>query len=454
MSKSKTQIQTIDVVLVSKDTRYIARTQMMTSEFNYSFQLVNNIDELSEKYEGTQIHFLVVSTEEAANQDEAVGIVQVAKHTSPDSFIMVVLSGKVDSSSMTWIRKSGADVVVLDHEFFDNSKLDFFAFQSVRSEYRPVKSGDFIEGSCLNFVVYHLLPQNRKYLPVVHRDTKLEEKRIKKMREVGDVYIKRGDIPEYFKYLNTQEDSSAKGLIRRCRAQFLTLSHSYIDLVISLTEQTETPSFEEGKKVLQNCLDMSSNLLNSLMTVGQVQEIVESPQEGDFGSVERAVDRAAMAGFFSMMGSLGKPEEIMLGALLMDIGIIGASPLILKKMRLNILDALSPEELKEYQLHPQRGLNYALSRKLQLSNATKEAILYHHTNTNNQGFPVIPSEKLGVEPQMLRFCQLLDEQMMVCLGRPKPQFKDIFISMMKEASDFSQYTPKFVTGMRTVLSSL
>jgi hypothetical protein len=454
MSAVKVQTQSIDVLLVSSDTRYIARAQMMATEFGYNFQTANNIDELSEKFESAQIHFLVVSTEGAANKDEAVGIVQVAKHTCPDSFVLVIMSGKLDSSSMTWIRKSGADVVLLDHEFFDTAKLDFFAFQSVRSEYRPVKSGDFIEGSSLNFVVYHFLPQNRKYLPVVHKNTKLEEKRIKKMSEVGDVYIKRSDIPEYFKYLNTNEDSSAKGLIRRCRAEFLKLSHSYIDLVISLTEQTDTPSFDEGKKVLQNCLDMSASLLNSLMTVGQIQDIIGSPQEGDFGSVDRAVDRAAMAGFFSMMADLGKPEDVMLGALLMDIGLIGVHPMVLKKIRLNLFDSFSPEELKDYQQHPQRGLNYALSRKLQIPNTVKDAILYHHTIPNNKGFPILAPEKLGVEPQMLRFCQILDEQMMVYLGRPKPQFKEVFQAMMKSASDFTEYTPKFVTGMRSIISSI
>lgn len=454
MSTAKNATQVIDVLLVSNDTRLIARTQTMATEFNYTFQSTNNIDEMSEKFEDVQVHFLVVSTEEANNKDEAVGIVQVAKHTSPDSFLMVILNGKIDSSSMTWIRKSGADVVLFDYEYFDSSKLEFFAFQSVRSEYRPVKAGDFIEGSSLDFVVYHFLPQNRKYLPVVHKKNKLEEKRIKKMNEVGDVYIKRSDIPAYFKYLNSNEDSSAKGLVRRCRAQFLKLTHSYIDLLISLTEQTDTPSFDEGKKLLQGCLDMSSNLLNSLMTVGRIQDIIESPQDGDFGSIERAVDRAAMSGFFSMLGDLGKPEEVMLAALLMDIGIIGCSPMVLKKIRLNLFDAFDPEELKDYQLHPQRGLNYALSRKLQLSNATKDAILYHHCLADGKGFPQIPPEKLGIEPQILRFCQLLDEQMTVGMGRPKPQFKEVFNGMLKGASDFKEYTPKFVTGMRSVLSSL
>jgi hypothetical protein len=127
---------------------------------------------------------------------------------------------------------------------------------------------------------------------------------------------------------------------------------------------------------------------------------------------------------------------------------------VLKKIRLNLFDAFSPDELKDYQMHPQRGLKYALSRKLQLSNVTKDAILYHHTIPNNKGFPIIAAEKLGVEPQMLRFCQKLDEQMIVCLGRPKPQFKEVFLAMMKEASDFSEYTPKFVMGMRSVTSSI
>jgi response regulator RpfG family c-di-GMP phosphodiesterase len=454
MSTVKNTPQVIDVLLVSNDTRLIARTQTMASEFNYTFQATKNIDEMSEKFEGVQVHFLVVSTEEAANKDEAVGVVQVAKHTSPDSFVMVVLSGKMDSSSMAWIRKSGADVVLFEHEYFDTSKLEFFAFQSVRSEYQPVKAGDFIEGSSLDFVVYHFLPQNRKYLPVVHKKTKLEEKRIKKMFEVGDVYIKRSDIPAYFKYLNSNEDSSAKGLVRRCRAQFLTLSHSYIELLISLTEQTDTPSFDEGKKLLQNCLEMSANLLNSLMTVGRIQDIIGSPQEGDFGSIERAVDRAAMAGFFSMLGNLGKPEDVMLAALLMDIGIIGCSPIVQKKIRLNLYDAFTPEELADFQNHPQRSLNYALSRKLQLSIQTKEAVLYHHCLANGKGFPQIPSEKLGIEPQLLRFCQLLDEQMTVSMGRAKPQFREIFGAMLKAAGDFSEFSPTLVAGLRSVLKDL
>jgi hypothetical protein len=441
-------------MLVSSSNRFIARAQMMASEFKYVFQSALNINDLCDTFSNSQIHFLVISTEEVTSKDEAVGTVQVARQIFPDCFIMVIMSAKLDPTAITWIRKSGADVVILDHEFFDTSKLEFFAFQSVRSDYRPVKSGDLIEGTSLTFNIYHFLPQNRKYLPVVHKNIKLEEKRIKKMREVGDVYIKRNDIPAYFKYMDSNEDASAKGMIRRCRAQFLTLSHSYIDLVITLTEQTDNPSFEEGKKVLQVCLDMSANLLNSLMTVGNIQDIVESPQEGDFGSIERSVDRAAMAGFFSLMGSLGKPEEVMLGALLMDIGIISLSPMVLKKARLNLKDTFLPEELNEYQMHPQRSLNYALSRKLQLSNATKDAILNHHVSNDNKGFPVLAPGKFGVEAQLLRFCFELDDKMRVYLGRPKPQFIEVFRAMVKEISDFRVYTPAFVTGMREVLSSL
>lgn len=446
--------QSHDIVTIAKSARFLSRAKNLAVDLGYSYQDYPNIEEFAEKCDGITTQFLIVVTEDAANKEEAIGIVQVAKQISPNSFILVVISGKVDPTSIAWIRKSGADVVLQEDEFIYTCKLEYFVYNTINSEYHGVKAGDLIEGTTLNFTVFTFMTQNRKYLPVVHKSMKLEEKKLAKMREHGDFYIKHEEVPAYENYLSSLQDSSAKGLVRRCRLQYLQLRHTYFDLVVSLTEKNEKPSLEEGKTLLQNCMKLSNDLLNSIMTVGQIQDIIESPLAGNLNSVDRAVDRSAIAGFFSMLASIGNPEDVMLSALIMDLGILGCAPNTMKKLRAKDFSAFTQEDRSDYQSHPQRSLNFVLSRKLQISNSIKDAVNFHHAIPTEKGFPVLPFEKIPLEAQLLRFCENLDLAMTVYIGKPKPSFRNAYNALMKEAGNFQDYSPQFVQAMREVGSYL
>ncbi|MDZ7621166.1 MAG: hypothetical protein U5O69_01515 [Candidatus Competibacteraceae bacterium] len=94
-------------------------------------------------------------------------------------------------------------------------KLDFIAIQRLKAAHMPVKSSDFKVNTRIDFNVYHLLAQNKKYLPVVHREYSYE-KRAGRLGETGEVYVRRQDIAAYEAYVAANQDQSAAGLISRC----------------------------------------------------------------------------------------------------------------------------------------------------------------------------------------------------------------------------------------------
>lgn len=444
------KVERLDLVLVAEDAELEKRIRDLAAEFQFEYAVVKSVDELAEKYVETQIHFIVLSTGQIEKADIAAGHVQVARQIAPDGYIFVSVGKKMDAKAADWIRKSGADQVVLEAELFNSVKLDFIAIQRLKAAYMPVKSTDFKVNTKIEFNVYHLLAQNKKYLPVVHKGMSLDEKRAGRLGEAGEVYVRRQDIAGYQAYVAANQDQSAAGLISRCRAQFLLLSVAYSDLVMLLTGQSESASFEEGRELIEKCQKFSGDLLNSLMAAGQVWEVVNSSVIGEFGSVERAPARAAYAGFFSLMGDIGSPEDTMLSALLADIGLLAMNFSPIRKIREGRMAEFTPEELQDYQQHPLRSLNLALGRKLNLKQEVKDAVQYSHARTDSKGFPEVKAEKLSVEAQLINFVSVLDERCQVRMGKPKPIFKEEYKKLLEDASEMRGFSFTFINLLKKV----
>lgn len=440
-----------DIVLVGDDQEMVRRVKGICDEFSFTMDVVANMDALAEVHIQSQVGMVLFSAGHIEDKNIVAGHVQVARQIMQDAFVFVSVARKMDSKSADWIKKSGADVVVLENEVFETSKLDFISVQRLKTAYMPAKPSDFRTGQKVDFNVYYLLPQNQKFMPVVHKGMVLDEKRVKKLADLGEIYIKRPDIVAYNKHVQDHPDLSASGLFSRCRAQFLLLSVSYADLVMVVTGQSESASFEEGKEILEKVKQFSSEVLTGLMSAGRVWDIVNNSAIGDFGSIERGPTRAAYAGYFSLMGSIGKPEEVMLASLFADTGLITMQPKSIKKIRdLKMLDFTS-EERMDYEQHPLRSLNLILSRKLQLSQEVKDAVQFSHARYDKKGFPSnINPEKISQTAQLTHFCQILDDRCQVRLGQAPLKFQDVFNQIIANPDSASIFGFSFINAMKKV----
>jgi hypothetical protein len=439
-----------DILLVSQSNALDERIHFVADAFGYNHIKLNTADSASDSLENVPVRFIVLDSSSAENQNDVVGHLQVLRYMFPASYILVVFPKRFDKDTLQWIRKSGANAVMSEGEFLEHGRFDFFVSQYVGTDYVPVKHGDFKLGSRIELPLFYFMSANRKYFPIVGAQSTLDESRLDKIKKIGDVYIRRADVDAYQRYLQANEDQSAKGLIRRCRVQFNQFRQAYLELVNHLTEQAEGSTYEDGKKRLEECQRLSSDLITSMMSAGSVFDVISQSVDGDFNTMDRAPERAAMVGFFSVMGDIGNSEKAILAALLADVGMLTMPYGFLHQLRERGLDFKDPKFKEQFESHPKLSLNCAAQKKIQLDPVVRDAIMYSHSRLDERGFPIVRPEKIGVEAQLVHFVQLLDDHCMVHWGKPRPIYNEELKKLLKEHHTFGVLSPSVIQALKGI----
>lgn len=414
-------MKSLDLVVISANPTFAARARKCAEFFSFTFEHYGTDEEFfvaSENYKNMSCVLLDCS--QIAKPNEVAGVVQVARQGAPDSYILVVASSKLSPEDARIVKASGASIVTMDNEYYSSSKLEFILTQVIRSAFIPIKAIDLIPESELDFPLYYLLPLNGRFLKVSKPGTVMRSDFLLKCQEMGELYIRRNDLKAWTEYSNTYMLDDNESLARRCRLKFLQLNQSFLNLVLMVTDQSSAASFSQGKELYDTCVEFASELLKSLQDVQDPWSVVNNSAIGDFGSVERAPAVAAYAGLLSLETGIGKPLEVMIGALLSDIGYLDLSPAATEKIRSYKMKSLNGEEQMEYFKHPIFSLNQCLSRKLPLSEVIKDIVLQTHERMDQKGFPNRPRpDKLREEAMLVQLCWELDEQSQVRMGEEK-----------------------------------
>lgn len=434
-----------DFLLISNEPSWVDRCGDISTEFGYTFKSVDSIEAYSEQEsEIKEPHFVLISAEKVKEDSEISGMVQVVRQMAPSSYILVVISSKLNPSVAAFVKKSGANAVLMENEFFLSSKLEFISTQKIKSSYLPVKANELVLETTIPFPLFHLMPLNRKFLPVIRPGDILTEDRLEKLKQVSEIYVRRSDIEEYQKYISSHVDKSAEGLTKRCRAQFLSLFSSYVDLVLMVSDQSESSSFKLGSELYTKCSRLSSELMTTLGATGHAWSVINNSSIGDFGSIQRAPAIAAYSGLLSLHSGMGQPVEIMVASLLSDIGLLELNPGITKKLRMKEpLDSLHPADQNEFKDHPNKSLKMVLSRKLSLPDSIKNMILMSHERIDKKGFPnqVLP-EKITLDTMILQLSEILDNRSQIRLGEERPEIsivkKQLFEEHLADSPHFSR----------------
>ncbi len=426
----------LNFLCVSADTPTQERCEQLSNEFKYEFLKVPGPDEamdLEGKYD--QIQFTVISVQNLKDKADMVGVVQVTRHICKEGFICVVAARRMPQETAAFLKSSGANMVLLENEFFDTSRLEFLASQVIRASFSPVKLNEFPVNSTLDFTLYHLMPLNQKLLPVLPKGSPLTENRLKKMSEVSEVFIRRDEIDRYRQFVELNPDLSGAGLKSRCRAQYLSLCHSHTQLIFLLSDQSEIASYKEGKWLYERCEALAHDLLATLSSVAEAWDVVNNSSLGEFGSVERAPTVASYAGLLSLASSQGESMDVMVAALLSDVGILELSPQITRKIRQTMgTNSLTPEEMADYQKHPLLSVNRCLARKLQIKDEVREMILCTHERADSKGFPESRRlEKIPPGAMLIQFSELVDRKSIVKMGQAKISVKDCRLNLYEAA---------------------
>ncbi|MFN9067076.1 MAG: HD domain-containing phosphohydrolase, partial [Bdellovibrionales bacterium] len=332
----------------------------------------------------------------------------------------------------------------------------FIASQKIKSSYFPIKADEIREQTQLNFTVLHVMPLNRKFIPIFNSGDEVTGEKAKKLKSINEVYIRREDIEAYRDYLQKFDDKSAAALGRRCRAQFLTLYSSFVDLVFMISDQSEAGSFKLGSELYQKCSSLASELLTTLSATGNAWAIINNSAIGESSSLQRAPAWAAYAGLLSLQSGIGQPVDVMTACLLCDLGMLELNPKVgalTRELSLNekAYEKWHPEDQNEYFSHPIKGLNLALSRKLPIPDLVKSIILSSHERVDQKGFPhkILP-EKIPLESMILQISEILDKKSQIQMGRENKPIalvkQEIFEEHMKDSGQLSRLFLEKIRG--------
>ena len=431
---------------------FLERCTQLCQEFSYSLESWDNVESfLSSK---PQSKFIIACiTQGPKGPLPAAEVAQSVRFTTQDAFLICVISnsfGKMGKEEAVFAKKSGADLIILEDEAFNTGKLEFITTQILRSKFIPIKTTDLVAGRPIPFDLYHLMPQRRKFLKIVFNGDILEDSKIKKAVDVGEFYFDRENGDEFNRYTLENTDRSAAGIRKRCRSQFLALFSGFSKLVFQLTDQSQHSSYTEGQTLLTQCTNLCSSLLGTLAESGKAWDVINNSAIGDMGSVERAPSIAAYAGVFGLQLGLKSTDQMMLAALLSDLGLLFLTPEILKKIRENRNSEFSADELTLYETYPHKTLDVCLNRKLSIPEKLRQLLLSTQQRADGKGFPKgSAADRITVESQLISFSREFDRETLLQMGKARVEPQAVFKEMIqREKNPTGRYSPLFIQQLR------
>lgn len=417
-----------DLVTITSNPKFLTRCEKLASQFDFKFMSFVSPDNYFESDVAAQdVKCFVLDSTVIANVHEAAGAVQVARQMMDRSYIITIISSRLTPDEMALIKKSGASLILLEDEFVTNSKLEFVTTQIIKASYIPVKQVDFVMGSTVPCDIFHLMPVNKRFLKILKSGGVFRKDIFEKYQEVGDFYVHRHDVSAWQFYCENAPLDTEESYMRLCRSQFNSLQQNFIDLVLMISDQTTSSSFQDGKKLFDECTNFAKKLIDNLTHVREPWSVISGAAVGDFGSVERGTAVAAYAGLLSKKSGVGDPLEVMIGALFADVGYLALSPSTTMKLRTGDPAAMHAEERAEFEKHPIYSLNQCLSKRLPFTENVKNMITMSHERLDMKGFPSRPGAiKITEAAQLVRLSYELDQALTVRMGEERLPLEILF----------------------------
>jgi response regulator RpfG family c-di-GMP phosphodiesterase len=442
--------------LASIGTKELVHTRLadIGQEFEFEFKQFQTVDDLSEIPDYSSVMLSIFCASGIENAKDISGHVQGIRQLAFDTFIVVLVDKRISADNVSFIKKSGANLILTESSLFDSSKIEYICSQIIRGSLVPVKASDFIANTEIDFTIKVIMPLNEKILSAATKGSNLSANKLKKFEEAKELYIGRDDLPKFMEYTDRYMDKSNHGIQARCRIQYLNLCKAHADLVFLLIDQSQTTSFDQGRELLENAQKLGQELLVNLAMASEPSTIINNSTFGDSGSTERSTAITALAGLIAVQLGDIQESEVLQAGLLCDLGLVNTSPAVLKKVRAQGFSSLDEAEFSDYKTHPMKSIDLCLNHKLPLSEKTKKIISCTHEKTNGKGFPQgLLGDKIPKESQLIQFSQLVDERSMIKFGEERKTVKmikkEIFQEELAKGECFSLDLLKRISELST-----
>lgn len=433
----------VDIMLISPESE-IKIISNIAKKFSYSFKSITTIDAILEE---TVTPSLLIVSEFADSKEVSVDeLIQISRQQFPEAYLILIVEKELTKERFNFLSKLGAKTVMLKKEIL-TAKVSFAVNQILKAGYIPLKPLDLMADVEIPFAIFHLIPYSKKFLQLTKSGEKLSQAKFEKYKQGPELYIQRQDNEALQKFIKNTVDNSAKGLAKRCRANFVALQDEFTNLVFDLSDESNRVSFGEGQVLFNRCEKLCEELLMNLAEFPKAWEIINNSSIGDFGSLERSPAIAAYCGMFALNLEVKDNSILMLVALLIDIAITSLNDTIADKLRDDI--PLNEEEIKEYKRVPQKSLDMVLARKVALNEKIRAILLGVYERADGTGYPKgLLSEKLTLESQLIRFSKIFDQRTMLKLGGLRENPLEVMRSMLNDDDIKKSFSTLFLFNIQ------
>lgn len=446
-----------DVGLISQKKEILERVEFIAKEFDISWLHWDSPEALEKDFSPCRLFLFHEreKLEQSALYNKLREFTQNVKlEVGEDIFIIAITQQTLPKDKVSLLRQDGLHYIIEEFDIFETSRLEFLLTQLIRTQYVAIKDVDLIPGEPIIFDLYHLMPLRNKFLRIAKHDSSLSSEKIKKMNAVSEFYIHRSEMSQFSSYTQKGDLETKEGILRHCRAQFLEFFVTYTDLVAVLSDSSETLSFDEGKKLLERCQTLVSEMAKTLIQLGidDVWDVVNNSSVGDFGSLERTTAIASYVAFFAMKLEYDKLEELILASLIAQIGFVFLSPKITYKIKYQKEKDFNEEEEEIYEKYPIKSLDTALGQRLPIEQEVKDLILLCNERADGKGFPKkLDENSLTKHSQLLGFCQYFDKNTTLRFDQARVSRIEILKHIIiKEIDELQHFTNDFLTDLKKI----
>lgn len=235
--------------------------------------------------------------------------------------------------------------------------LEFFLFQKIFCEYFEISPTDLFPDTMVYFNAYHFLPLNQKYLPLVHENFVLSERKYKRIEMLKALYIFRGDSSAYVQYIEKYFDQFNVGLKKRTKSRLYQLLVEWRDLVYSYL--LETREVESCTVIRPDFMIWLNDLLNYFSSSGDAWGLLHEMCLLSCFEFDQSLMEIIVASFLSRNVGDDEAEKIIDLRLLLTLCRLRNESLLFKKWHLG--QDFSQEEKSKWVLYPEYIIDYPQS---------------------------------------------------------------------------------------------
>lgn len=393
--------KTVDILIGSPREEFWRTVQViLQGYYPYKFRWVKSAAEILETptEDFNPVLSLIDGQDGTVNANEWT---QSTKMTFAGGKIIVLHNGR-DLLDFEQVKKNGADEIMhinYDREFIADMVLalapvDLDGDVPV-SALLAVDTRDFADDTELNFDLYIHLPGNQKTIKYRHQGTTIQTKDLGKFEESKtNMYVKKTQTKQFFEYARTM--ASLKDMETPVSiTEKLNKSKKTIYEIMSQFMNGTKSDYEAGRTVLEKCkvilqeFDFARDLPGNEL-FKELFRFTGNPRS----YYSDAINMAAYCAFFAQAMDFPAPkrEDAALVGLLHNIGLAQLPSSCIGKS----MTEMTPEELEEYHLYPDRSVIMVKGKKVPLNPEVSDGILMHRERGDRTGFPKgIETEKIA-----------------------------------------------------------